>query len=74
MPGVKVDRYRFMTFYLDGSERNFDEFFNHVVDPEWLASNDEEARAAADDGGNQGLALACDAPGDAGRETGPVGL
>jgi hypothetical protein len=45
MPGVKVDRYRFMTFYLDGSERNFDEFFNYVVDPEWLASNDEEARA-----------------------------
>ena len=44
MPGVKVDRYRFMTFYLDGSERNFDEFFDYVVDPEWLASNDEEAR------------------------------
>ncbi len=45
MPGTKVDRYRFMSFYLDGSERNFDDFFNDVVDPEWLASNDEEARA-----------------------------
>jgi hypothetical protein len=45
MPGEKVDRYRFMSFYLEGSTRNFNDFFDYVVDPEWLASNDEEARA-----------------------------
>ncbi|MEG3440322.1 LamG-like jellyroll fold domain-containing protein [Pannus brasiliensis CCIBt3594] len=45
MPGEKVDRYRFMSFYLEGSTNNFADFFNYVVDPEWLASNDEEARA-----------------------------
>lgn len=45
LPGEKVDRYRFISFYLEGSNQNFDDFFNHVVDPEWLASNDEEARA-----------------------------
>jgi hypothetical protein len=45
LPGEKVDRYRFMTFYLEGSSNNFYDFFNNVVDPEWLRSNDEEARA-----------------------------
>ncbi|MBT9314363.1 LamG-like jellyroll fold domain-containing protein, partial [Leptothoe spongobia] len=45
MPGEKVDRYRFMSFYLEGSNDNFYDFFNYVVDPEWLRSNDEEARA-----------------------------
>lgn len=45
LPGEKVDRYRFMSFYLEGSTKNFNDFFNYVVDPEWLASNDEEARA-----------------------------
>ena len=44
-PGEKVDRYRFMSFYLEGSTNNFHDFFNYVVDPEWLRSNDEEARA-----------------------------
>ncbi len=44
-PGEKVDRYRFMSFYLEGSSQNFQDFFSYVVDPEWLASNDEEARA-----------------------------
>ncbi|WP_353315093.1 LamG-like jellyroll fold domain-containing protein [Shimia sp. NS0008-38b] len=44
-PGEKVDRYRFMSFYLDGCTKNFNDFFDYVVDPEWLASNDEEARA-----------------------------
>ncbi|AOY79104.1 LamG domain-containing protein [Moorena producens JHB] len=44
-PGEKVDRYRFMSFYLEGSTQNFNDFFTYVVDPEWLASNDEEARA-----------------------------
>ncbi|MFB2920457.1 LamG-like jellyroll fold domain-containing protein [Aerosakkonema funiforme] len=45
LPGEKVDRYRFMSFYLEGSTQNFQDFFNYVVDPEWLRSNDEEARA-----------------------------
>ena len=45
MPGEKVDRYRFMSYYLEGSTKNFQDFFNDVVDPEWLMSNDEEARA-----------------------------
>ncbi|MEG5207856.1 LamG domain-containing protein [Microcoleus sp. ARI1-A3] len=45
LPGEKVDRYRFMSFYLEGSTNNFQDFFNYVVDPEWLRSNDEEARA-----------------------------
>jgi hypothetical protein len=45
VPGEKVDRYRFMSFYLEGSTQHFQDFFNYVVDPEWLASNDEEARA-----------------------------
>lgn len=45
LPGEKVDRYRFMSFYLEGDTSHFNDFFNEVVDPEWLASNDEEARA-----------------------------
>jgi hypothetical protein len=45
MPGEKVDRYRFMSFYLEGSTNNFHDFFSYVVDPEWLRSNDEEAVA-----------------------------
>lgn len=45
MPGEKVDRYRFMSFFLDNSTNNFHDFFSYVVDPEWLRSNDEEARA-----------------------------
>ncbi|MBD1886889.1 LamG-like jellyroll fold domain-containing protein [Microcoleus vaginatus] len=45
LPGEKVDRYRFMSFYLEGATQHFQDFFNYVVDPEWLASNDEEARA-----------------------------
>ena len=45
VPGEKVDRYRFMTFYLEGSTDHFADFFSYVVDPEWLMSNDEEARA-----------------------------
>lgn len=44
-PGEKVDRYRFMSFYLEGSTDHFSAFFGYVVDPEWLGSNDEEARA-----------------------------
>lgn len=45
LPGEKVDRYRFMSFYLEGSSKHFLNFFSEVVDPEWLAGNDEEARA-----------------------------
>ncbi|MEG3833982.1 LamG-like jellyroll fold domain-containing protein [Microcoleus sp. Z1_C3] len=45
LPGEKVDRYRFMSFYLEGSTQNFHDFFSYVVDPEWLQSNSEEARA-----------------------------
>lgn len=45
MPGEKVDRYRFMSFFLEGSTSHFQDFFSYVVDPEWLRSNDEEARA-----------------------------
>ncbi len=44
-PGEKVDRYRFMSFYLENDASHWHDFFNTVVDPEWLASNDEEARA-----------------------------
>lgn len=45
LPGEKVDRYRFMTFYLENNVNHWHDFFNYVVNPEWLASNDEEARA-----------------------------
>lgn len=45
LPGEKVDRYRFMTFYLEGSTQNFHDFWSYVVDPEWLRTNGEEARA-----------------------------
>jgi hypothetical protein len=45
MPGEKVDRYRFMSFFLENATTHWHDFFNQVVDPEWLASNDEEARA-----------------------------
>lgn len=36
----KVDAYRFMTFYLDSSRDNFDDFFRKVVDPIWLRQSD----------------------------------
>mgnify|MGYP000650348058 CR=1 FL=1 len=45
VPGEKVSRYRFMTFYLEGSTDNFNTFFHEIVDPEWLQTNSEEARA-----------------------------
>lgn len=45
LPGEKVDRYRFMSFFLENNTDHWHDFFNYVVDPEWLASNDEEARA-----------------------------
>jgi hypothetical protein len=45
LPGEKVDRYRFSSFYLEPSTNHFNDFFHQVVDPEWLMGNDEEARA-----------------------------
>ncbi|MGE0509988.1 MAG: LamG-like jellyroll fold domain-containing protein [Acidimicrobiia bacterium] len=41
-PG-KVDAYRFMTFYLEPSDRNFEDFFGRVVDPAWIELNDPAA-------------------------------
>ncbi|MEU3262439.1 LamG domain-containing protein [Streptomyces bacillaris] len=38
VPG-RVDAYRFMTFYLDTSSDNFEDFYGKVVDPEWLETN-----------------------------------
>ncbi|RSS61729.1 LamG domain-containing protein [Streptomyces sp. WAC07061] len=35
VPG-RVDAYRFMTFYLDTSSDNFEDFYGKVVDPAWL--------------------------------------
>ncbi|PSM32026.1 LamG domain-containing protein [Haliangium sp. UPWRP_2] len=45
LPGQKVSRYRFMSFYLEGATEHFHDFFRQVVDPEWLAGNSEAARA-----------------------------
>lgn len=44
-PGEKVNRYRFMSYYLEGETQHYDDFFRQVVDPEWLAGNSESARA-----------------------------
>ncbi len=44
-PG-KVDAYRFKTFYLDSSERNFEDLFGKVVDPIWLAQSKHPNAAA----------------------------
>ena len=42
----KVDAYRFKTFYLDSSDRNFEDLFGKVVDPIWLAQSDHPNAAA----------------------------
>ena len=45
MPG-KVKGYRFMSFYLAPRLDHFDEFFNQVIDPDWLqGSRDPDAAA-----------------------------
>ena len=74
LPGEKVDRYRFMSFYLENNVSHWHDFFNTVVNPEWLASNDEEARAAPDAKrpAQQGLARA--APRHLRRTAGAAGL
>ncbi|WP_141722985.1 LamG domain-containing protein [Micromonospora matsumotoense] len=41
-PG-RVDAYRFMTFYLDVTKDNFEDFFGKVVDPIWLATSPQAA-------------------------------
>ncbi|MFI1584498.1 LamG-like jellyroll fold domain-containing protein [Embleya sp. NPDC020630] len=43
VPG-RVDAYRFITFYLDSSADNFEDFYGKVVDPDWL---DRDTGAAA---------------------------
>jgi len=45
LPG-KVDAYRFMTFYMEGSNSNFAELFNKVVDPIWLEQSDHPNASA----------------------------
>lgn len=40
LPG-KVDAYRFVTFYLDATTENFDDFFGTVIDPKWLEESTE---------------------------------
>jgi hypothetical protein len=42
VPG-RVDAYRFMTFYLDPTKDNFDDFYGKVVDPDWLATDPQAA-------------------------------
>jgi hypothetical protein len=51
-PG-KVDAYRFMTFYLEPTTNNFEDFFGKVVDPIWLEQS-SEANAIALRQANQG--------------------
>ena len=45
LPG-KVDAYRFMTFYMEGSNSNFAQLFNKVVDPIWLEQSDHPNASA----------------------------
>ncbi|MFI6515402.1 LamG-like jellyroll fold domain-containing protein [Spirillospora sp. NPDC050679] len=45
VPG-KVDAYRFLTFYLGETSANFDDFYNKVVDPVWLANSGAPDAAA----------------------------
>lgn len=40
VPG-RVDAYRFMSFYLDTSIDNYDDFYGKVIDPVWLASSSD---------------------------------
>lgn len=41
-PG-RVDAYRFMTFYLDVTKDNFEDFYGKIVDPIWLATSPQAA-------------------------------
>lgn len=42
----KVDAYRFFTFYLEADAENFDQLFNQVIDPIWLAQSNHPNAAA----------------------------
>ncbi|MGW1060671.1 LamG-like jellyroll fold domain-containing protein [Micromonospora rubida] len=42
VPG-RVDAYRFMSFYLDVTKDNFEDFFGKIVDPLWLATSPQAA-------------------------------
>ncbi len=58
-PGT-VDAYRFMTFYLEPKEDNFNALFNTVIDPIWLAENsDPNAQALRQAQGNAAKAKPC---------------
>ncbi|MCX4750111.1 LamG domain-containing protein [Kitasatospora sp. NBC_01287] len=47
VPG-RVDAYRFMSFYLDTSTDNYEDFYGKVIDPAWLeTSNDPNAKELA---------------------------
>lgn len=35
LPGEKVGRHRFMSFFLENSTNHCHDFFNYAVDPEW---------------------------------------
>ncbi|MFH8692780.1 LamG-like jellyroll fold domain-containing protein [Streptomyces anulatus] len=45
VPG-KVDAYRFMTLYLGQDTTHFDDFYNKVADPVWLANSTDSSAAA----------------------------
>lgn len=45
VPG-KVDAYRFLTFYLGEDSANFEDFYQKVVDPRWLADSSAPDAAA----------------------------
>jgi hypothetical protein len=45
VPG-RVDAYRFISFYLDTSIDNYDDFYGKVIDPVWLASSSDPGAIA----------------------------
>ncbi|MFB6397761.1 LamG-like jellyroll fold domain-containing protein [Polymorphospora lycopeni] len=45
LPG-KVDAYRFVTFYLDATSENFEEFYRTIVDPIWLEQSPDRNAVA----------------------------
>jgi hypothetical protein len=45
LPG-KVDAYRLLTFFLDGKESHYDDFFEKVVDQKWLAESGDPGAVA----------------------------
>jgi hypothetical protein len=45
VPG-RVDAYRFISFYLDTTIDNYDDFYGKVIDPVWLASSSDPGAIA----------------------------